>query len=254
MPLPSNDQIADWVSNHIGEYHAKRLQKLVALDLHDVLKRKNPYLFRAKNVQTAEQLVRGLLDAHLSSQEETMFGDFLESLAIWINTQAYGGRKSGIAGIDLEFDRDGVRYLVAIKSGPNWANSQQIARLRDNFRTAARALRTSNARTRLQAVNGCCYGRDARQDKGDYLKLCGQAFWSFISGSESLYIDIVEPLGRGAKTRNEAFERQYGQVINQMTRGVIADFCEPSGEIGWARLLEFNSARTRSTRRHPATA
>lgn len=246
MPLPSKEEIGLWVSEHIGEYHAKRLQKLAALDLRNVLKRKNPYLFRAKNIRTAEQLVRGLLDAHLSSQEETMFGDFLENLAIWINAETYGGRKSGIAGIDLEFDKDGIRYLVAIKSGPNWGNSQQIARMRDNFRTAARTLRTSNARTELKAINGCCYGREMREDKGDYLKLCGQSFWAFISGDESLYIDIVEPLGRDAREKNEAFDQQYGRVINQMTRHVINDFCEPSGEIAWARLLKFNSARNSS--------
>jgi len=32
----------------------------------------------------------------------------------------------------------------------------------------------------IVAVNGCCYGRDNRPDKGDYLKYCGQRFWEFI--------------------------------------------------------------------------
>ena len=31
-------------------------------------------------------------------------------------------------GIDLEFDKDGVRYIVTIKSGPNWGNSSQIGK------------------------------------------------------------------------------------------------------------------------------
>lgn len=244
MPLPNNDEIAAWVAGHMDMYHESRLQKLSGLNLKDVLKRKNPYLFRAKNVLTAEQLVRGLLDAYLSSQEETMFGDFLETLAIWINEETFNGRKSGIEGIDLEFDRKGTRFLVAIKSGPNWGNSQQIKRMRDNFRRAAITLRTSKGSVTSQAVNGCCYGRETNQDKGDYLKLCGQAFWEFISGSPTLYIDIVEPLGRNAKRRTEDFELEYAKVVNRMTQGVIADFFDPSGAIAWSKLLAFNSGKS----------
>lgn len=59
------------------------------------------------------------MDAHISSNEETVFGDWLEGLAIFINSKVYDGRKSGITGIDLEFDKDGIRYIVTIKSGPN---------------------------------------------------------------------------------------------------------------------------------------
>ncbi|HPK53898.1 MAG TPA: PmeII family type II restriction endonuclease, partial [Smithellaceae bacterium] len=36
-----------------------------------------------------------------------------------------------------------------------------------------------------------CYGKDSNPDKGDYLKLCGQIFWEFISGDENLYTDII---------------------------------------------------------------
>lgn len=178
-----------------------------------------------------------------------MFGDFLETLALWINARVFGGRKSGIPGIDLEFDCNGTRYLVAIKSGPNWGNSQQIARMRDNFKKAAITLRTSRARTPVQAVNGCCYGRQPKEDRGDYLKVCGQSFWAFISGSESLYVDIVEPIGHHAHSRNEDFAQEYSRVITRMTRDVISDFCDAAGNIKWPVLLQFNSGRTRSAAR-----
>ena len=47
----------------------------------------------------------------------------------------------------------------------------------------------------IVAVNGCCYGRDNKPDKGEYYKYCGQVFWEFISGDDELYRDIIEPLG-----------------------------------------------------------
>lgn len=109
MPLPSPKEIRDYVAANISGFHQTRLARLEDLKLKLILDRKNPYLFRAKNILTAEALVRVLLDAHLSSQEETLFGDFLEALAIHINAKAFGGKKSNAEGIDLEFDRDGIR-------------------------------------------------------------------------------------------------------------------------------------------------
>ena len=116
----------EYVEKNIGIFHEKRIESLNNLKLTNVLKRKNPYLFKAKNVLTAEQIVKGIVDAHISSNEETIFGDWLEGLAIFINSKVYNGRKSGIPGIDLEFDKDKIRYIVTIKSGPNWGNSSQI--------------------------------------------------------------------------------------------------------------------------------
>lgn len=181
------------------------------LEPEKVLRRKNPYLFKAKHVLTSEELVRGLVDAHISSNEETIFGDWMEGLAIFINHKVFGGWKSGIPGIDLEFDRLDSRYIVSIKSGPNWGNSSQIAKMKMDFKTAQRILRTGNSGLKIVCVNGCCYGQDHLPDKGDYFKFCGQKFWEFISGSSSLYTDIIEPLGHKAKERNDDFIVAYLQ-------------------------------------------
>jgi hypothetical protein len=66
-----------YVKQNIGTFHQKRIQSLDGLKLSQVLKRKNPYLFKAKYMLTAEQIVKGLVDAHISSNEETIFGDWL---------------------------------------------------------------------------------------------------------------------------------------------------------------------------------
>ncbi|MEI6640085.1 MAG: PmeII family type II restriction endonuclease, partial [Chlorobium sp.] len=105
-PLALND-VSAYVEENIGTFHQKRIATLDDLSLSKVLKRKNPYLFKAKYVLTAHEIVKGLVDAHISSNEETIFGDWLEGLAISINGKVYGGWKSGIPGVDLEFDNDG---------------------------------------------------------------------------------------------------------------------------------------------------
>lgn len=226
--------------NIAAQFHEKQLDKLTALKLPALLKRKNPYLFKAKAIESAPDLVKRLLDAHLSSQEETLFGDFLEALAIHVCGHAFGGKKSATEGVDLEFDREGKRYLVSIKSGPNWGNSGQIKNMQANFDQARRIL---GRKASIEAVNGCCYGKDAKPHKGSYLKLCGQDFWELVTGIDDFYQQIVEPLGHQAKQRTDAFHMQYAAVINRFSADFIEHYCAPNGQIDWKRLLEFNSGR-----------
>ena len=237
------EDVLKYVEENIGTFHQKRIQSLDDLKLSKVLRRKNPYLFKAKYVLTAEKIVRGLTDAHISSSEETIFGDWLEGLAIFINSKVYGGYKSGITGIDLEFESDNTRYIVAIKSGPNWHNNLQKEKMVADFKTAKRTLRTSNSKLNIVAVNGCCYGRDNRPDKGDYFKYCGQRFWEFISGDSDLYTEIVEPLGHKAKEKNDVFMEAYSQVINKFTKEFADTYCKEDGKIDWEKLVRFNSAK-----------
>lgn len=234
--------ISLFVEQNIGTFHQKRIQSLNTLKLSQVLKRKNPYLFKVKYVLTADQIVKGIVEAHISSNEETIFGDWLEGLAIFINQKVYGGKKSGITGIDLEFENESVRYIITIKSGPNWGNSSQVAKMIADFRTAKKTLRTSNSKLNITAVNGCCYGLDNNPDKGDYFKYCGQKFWEFISGNRDLYTDIIDPLGHTAKEKNDDFLKSYSQVINKFIREFANEYCNEKGEINWKKLVEFNSS------------
>ena len=232
----------EYVQQNIGTFHSKRLERLESLQLNKILKRKNPYLFRAKNILTAQELVNVFLDAHLSSQEETLFGDFLEGLVIYLSGKLDNGRKSAVRGIDLEFSRDDLHYIVSIKSGPNWGNSSQIEKMKADFNSAKRSIRTSNSGINLRAVNGCCYGKDDKPEKGDYIKLCGQRFWVFITGDDSIYKDIIEPLGHEAKVHNDAFNRQRAGISNRFTAGFVEQFCNDDGTINWPSLVQFNSA------------
>jgi len=234
------DDIRLYVNEHIVDFHQKRIEKLKNLKLREILKRKNPYLFRAKNILKAQDLVQSILDAFLSSQEEAIFGDFLEDLAIFVCKKVYGGQKSSAEGIDLEFSKNGIRYLVSVKSGPNWGNSGQIKRMRDNFKQAKKILHGRIKETGLEFVNGCCYGKDSHPNKGDYMKLCGQRFWELISGNERLYVEIIEPLGFEAKRKNENFLIEYARLINIFTVEFSENFCT-DGMIDWEKLVEFNS-------------
>ena len=243
MATITKSEIIKFIEPNIRQFHGRRLENLLALQLKKILCRKNPYLFKAKNQNTAHDLVKTILDAHLSSQEEGIFGGFLEELAVFICGKVYGGRKSSAEGIDLELQKDGTIYLVSIKSGPNWGNSRQIAKMKDDFKKAKRILGTNTKGIRVVAVNGCCYGKDDNPDKGDYLKLCGQRFWEFVSGNENLFTHIIEPIGHKAKEKNEEFMIEYAKVINKFTLEFSNEYCSKTGEILWPELVKFNSGK-----------
>jgi hypothetical protein len=212
MAKITDAEITAYIEENLLPLHTAKLKKLSKLSLKEILERKNPYLFKVKHVTTASEFIGSVLSAFLSSQEETQFGGFFERLAVFICGKVYGGHKSAGIGMDLEFERDDILYIVTIKSGPNWGNSGQIEKLRTNFIKAKRILNTNALKKNIVAVNGCLYGRDLPEDRGDYLKLCGQRFWEFISGRKNLYTDIIEPLGSRAKERKEEFEVELGKV------------------------------------------
>lgn len=241
-------QIYEYAEKHISIFHRRRLDYVQnKIDLLKILRQKNPYLFKAKNVLTAQDLVKGFLDAFLQSQEETLFGDFIEGLAIFVCDKVYSAKKSELIGIDLEFEKDETIYIVEIKAGWNWGNSSQIRQLKINFEKAKKTLRAKTGKS-VVAVNGCCFGKDNKPDKGGYLKLCGQRFWELISGNEKLYLDIVEPIGYKAKQKNEEFTENYAQIVNKLTLEFSQKFCD-DGKINWAKLVKYNSGFEKITKK-----
>ena len=205
--------------------------------MNRVLK-KNPYLFRAKNILTAAEMVDGTMEAFLSSSEEERFGTFLEGLAVFVAEQTSGGHKSAVAGVDLEFANEGVYYIVSIKSGPNWGNAAQQNQLQRELMNAVTRYQQRRRGTNVQSVLGICYGRVRTSYLRGYLKLVGQNFWYFISEDKTLYTDIVEPIGYRAKEHNDEYERRKAAVANRMTKDFVDEYCHPSGAIDWHKLVD----------------
>lgn len=235
------DRVRDFVNKNIVIFHQNKINKISKLKLNDILKRKNPYLFRVKNLGKASDLITEILDAYLYASEEKMFGDFLEDLAIYISEMTMDGRKSSSTGIDLEFDKDRTRFLVSIKSGPHWGNVSQKTRLSQDFEKAQRTLRQSKHIKNIEPILGICYGKAKKTFIKNYTKLEGQEFWQFISGNKNLYIDIIEPLGHQAKKHNDDFLNKKNEVNNLFVSQFIKNYCSPTGAIDWEKLVRFNS-------------
>ncbi|MBD6619664.1 DNA methylase [Komarekiella sp. 'clone 1'] len=236
------------IQHVLTPFYDKRLEKLSKLKLKSILKRKNPYLFKAKNIEFAQDFVKGIVDAFLSSQEETIFGNLLEEFAIYISEILYGGFKSKLNSVDLEFKRNGIYYIVGIKSGIYWGNSDQINRMKENFKKAKQTLRQQGVTDEIIAVNGCMYGKDRNPLKEDadsgksYYKYAGQEFWNFISEDENLYQEIIVPIDQEAKNKDELFKNTYQAKVNEMTFEFMQYFMN-NGQIDWVKLVNYVSKK-----------
>ena len=233
--------VEQYVNENIVEFHNRKLNSLEELELAKLLK-KNPYLFRAKNVMTASELIDGLLNAFLSSSEEKLFGDFLEDLAVFVAQQTSGGHKSVAPGIDLEFFNNSIHYVVSVKSGPNWGNSSQHGKLEQDLRNAVLRVKQSRRGVNVQPVLGICYGktRTVHTTRG-YLKVVGQNFWYLVSENKDLYTEIIKPIGYRAKEHNEKFASERSKLTNRLTKAFIDGYCDSSGSVDWLKLVRSTS-------------
>jgi len=234
-------QVEGYVNKNIVIFHQNKIKPLEKQSLKKLLKKKNPYLFRAKNITIASDFIQNLLEATISSSEEKIFGNFLEELAIYISSKTANGRKSSATGIDLEFNHDNIHHIVSIKSGVNWGNSSNQIKLAQDFLKAQTVLKQSNRTLNVQPILGICYGKTKTNTWKDVaLKLVGQSFWYLLSKNENLYTDIIEPLGYKAKQHNDQFNKEKNRLLNLFTQEFLRDFCD-NGVINWKKIVQFNS-------------
>jgi hypothetical protein len=252
MKNQTYSEINDYIATSVMKpFYEIRLRKLDALNLNLILKRKNPYLFKAKNIETSGDFIKYILDSFLSSQEETIFGNLLEALAIFVCERVYAGHKAEegvLKSIDLEFIKDGKYHIVGIKSGPNWGNKDQVDRMKSNFKTARTILKKKGIKN-IVAINGCIYGKDNNPFKENidteqsYYKVCGQEFWELISGDKELYKQIILPLDKEAKKRSEHFKEVYSSKSNEMIKEFSDNFLTKKGLIDWEKIIDFVSKK-----------
>ena len=214
-----------------------KLKEKLATKPLAVISRKNPFLFRMRDAQNADELAWKLLDAFMSSSEETIFGGVLEELAIIICKHARGGQKSGIENIDVEYtDEIGRRTLIQVKSGTNWGNSSQHKSLRDAFNKATTILRQGNRNLHVRCIEGCCYGRSGIKDKGTHERLAGYAFWKEISGWNGTAHEVLKLIGEYAENGLQTARAQaHGVVVNYLYERGIAN----AEGLDWDKLLQI---------------
>lgn len=244
MPLNNlydEQAVVQAIASALETFYGTLIEKIDGLNIQKVMKRKNPYLYRAKAMQSATEIVDSVLTAFVSSSEETIFGNcFFEPIAI----AASGGNKALAEGIDIMIQNNETNTIsaIAVKSGPSVFNADSKKRQEQNF-TAASKL-AQQAKARYEAYIGYCYGKKKESGRGKpkmYQELAGKRFWAELTGDEDFYIKIIEYMGTMPEKYVADYKESYNRAANRLVREFANSFCREDGSIDWEKLVEFNS-------------
>lgn len=236
-----DESVAKHVAKCIEGFYNALIGSLDNLKLNNVLQRKNPYLFRIKGINNAAEIVNSLLSAHVSSSEETIFGnEFFEPIAVFVS----GGNNKAIAeGIDIKIETEDTIYAIAVKSGTNVFNAASRKKQEQNF-IAAQKL-AAQAKKRFVPIIGYGYGRKRQSNKGIpklYYEVAGQSFWREITGDDDFYIKLATFMDGHPEKYIEKYKEAYDRALNRFVSDFTKDFCKENGSIFWEKLIAYNSS------------
>lgn len=202
------------------------------------MKRKNPYLFRAVGTERASEIVSLILQAYLSSSDETIFGDaYFEQIARNLpNVQV-----SDAKGVDLIVNEEKTIRAYAVKSGPNPFNSSAKGKQNTEFQELrSRLLKLQKA---FDPVLAYSYGnRTSPPDKNRiYRESSGQEFWKELTGDDDFYLKLIRLMKDIPLQRKLEYKKVWDASINRFEREFIEEFCFQNGEINWEKLTQFVS-------------
>ena len=236
----TDKELEDYVAEKLHLFYAQRLAKLRKMNLTAVLK-KNSYLFRAKGVSNAADFVESVLQAYLSSSEETAFGTlFFEPLTLEV-LKVKGAIKTGSKGTDIEFDTPTKHTVIAVKSATNSQNSSAQDKQNLEFIKINQTVRAKGKA--FDAILGYSYGRVSKEfpEGKIYRRLAGQAFWQELSGDGEFYLKILRAMKDYPIRHREEYDLERTKLSNRLTQGFALNFLDAEGSIDWEKLLRFNS-------------
>ena len=241
MPINNNyseEAIVEAIAIALDNFYTNLIKKVDSLNVKAVMKRKNPYLFRAKAMNGAAQIIDAILAAFVSSSEETIFGNvFFEPIAI----AAVQGQKALAEGLDIMVERDNTIYAIAVKSGTSVFNADSRKKQEQNFMAASKL--AQQAKKRFVPIVGYGYGKKKTSGRGlpkFYMELAGKDFWTELTGEE-FYIKLIRFMDKLPEKYVEEFDASYQRAANRLVREFTQEFCFEDGSIDWEKLVEFNS-------------
>lgn len=237
----NEQEIIQTTAQALDNFYTSLIAKIDTLNIKAVMKRKNPYLFRAKAMNGAAQIVDAILAAFVSSSEETIFGNvFFEPIA----TAAAQGSKALAEGVDIMVERNNTIYAVAVKSGPSVFNAASRKKQEQNFAAANKL--AQQARKGCVSIIGYCYGKKRSSNKGTpkhYLELAGQEFWTELTGDPDFYIKLIQYMDVLPEKYIDEFNLSYQKAANRLVKEFANSFCMEDGSIDWISLVSYNSGK-----------
>jgi len=241
------------ISELLDVFYGKRIASLSKLKLESKFKEKNTYLVKATGAVKVEEIVADLLNAHISSSDETMFGnEFFEPLAKWVAAESFKKdpnvtvQTSGAGGCDILISMPTETQAIAVKSGKKVFNSQSRKEQVTEFKEINSRLRKE--KKHFRAIVGYGYGSLKSARTKDFEQLAGEQFWEHISGEKGFYLRVIDCIKMRDVEHRPAFIKQYKALKRRLVLEFRAGYSLANGSINWEKLAKLSSGITRPAR------
>lgn len=226
------------IAECLAHFYKRRLTIIRELNLKKIIRRKNPYLFKALATEKAADIVEQVLLAYLSASDETIFGNcFFEPIAIAVSE----GTVAPAAGVDFAKESKTTYTAYAMKSGPYIFNSSQKLRQSDEFNELRKRL--YKLHKQFDPVLAAGYGRTNQlpTKKRPYRVSSGQSFWKEITGDSDFYLKIIALMKDYPAAHKALYRPEWDAAVNRLTIEFANEFCLSDGHIDWEKLTKFVS-------------
>lgn len=224
---PSEDLTSNWVRLSTLKFVDQNIKGVEAKKGIDDLNI-DPFIVREFNLGP-EEIVRFFLYQTVSRGVVTSMGDQFEKLAKISHLDT-----TEQPGFDGELVREGKKFFIQVKSGPDVLNKDMLERLGQHMEKA------KGENPGSEALLGLCYGTpDQISDKirrylpGEGLEnvMIGEEFWDFLAGEEGYYKRLLHAIYQ-ASVSYPQFKKKLHEVTGKVNRGVSKNQQELGGTGG----------------------
>ena len=202
-----------------------------------LLSKSNPFEL-VVNCKTANDLVLFILEAHKRISSQTIWGNYLESIAVKISNITLNGYKSKEECSDLEWVKDNKKHYRGWKSSPNWCNSDQ----KKAVNTKMRSLIMNDDFGSFKVLTS--YGKTTKKvSKVGFVQLSGQDAWEEISSDSDLYNKLMNAIHINNEIIGQFLENIYISDMSKSVSWFTENFTNEDTTINFNKINNYVSGR-----------
>ncbi len=232
------------IVNDIVLESLKGLEKIKRQEMSfpKLLSKCNPYEL-CVNCDTIECLVDFVLSNHKQTSSKTIWGNYLETIALNISKLTIDGYKSKEECTDIEWISDGLKHYRGWKSSPKWCNADQkrAANLKQN------ELKNNSDFGSFKILTS--YGKTTEnRNKNNFPQLSGQDAWKDIDpNDDKLYDKVMISINNNSKVIGLFLESIYISDKGKIITWMKDNFLNNDNTINFIKINKYVSSRDNIT-------
>jgi hypothetical protein len=206
------------------------------IDFTKLLQKCNPYELVVE-CRSTDEVADFIMINHIKTSRGTIWGDFLELIAIKICESSLNGYKSKEACTDLEWVDQGKKHYRGFKSSPKWANADQ----KKTANNKDKELREQSDFGSYKVLTS--YGKTAkRTNENNFVQLSGQDAWQEISNDQDMYKKVMTGIDINSGIIGQFLKNIYTSDMDRSTKWFSDNFITDN-KINSIKIVEYVSSR-----------